>query len=146
LTVTYELRFDTDFDQILNRCIAVHGDHWLTPPLVSAIRSIRQNRLHGVYPTAFALYRNEKLVAGDFGTITGRVYTSYSGYHDESNSGTVQLILISRYLRDNGFAFFDLGMPIDYKTCLGATDISPEEFVALFRAAQTNQRTKSKEQ
>jgi Leu/Phe-tRNA-protein transferase len=133
----YELRFDTDFDHILDRCIAVHGDHWLTPPLVSAIRTIRQHRLHGVYPASFALYRNGKLLAGDFGIIAGRVYTSYSGYHDESNSGTAQLILISRYLRENGFAFFDLGMPIEYKTSLGATDISPEEFISLFRAAQT---------
>jgi Leu/Phe-tRNA-protein transferase len=134
----YELRFDTDFDQILDRCIAVHGDHWLTPPLVSAIRSIRKDRLHGVYPASFALYRNGKLVAGDIGNIAGKVYTSYSGYHDESNSGTVQLILICRYLKEHGFAFFDLGMPMDYKTSLGATDISPKEFVTLFRAAQEN--------
>jgi Leu/Phe-tRNA-protein transferase len=135
----YELCFDTDFDFILDRCISVHGDQWLTPPLVSAIRSIRKNKLHGVYPATFALYRNDKLVAGDFGTITGKVYTSYSGFHDENNSGTVQLILITHYLAEHGFAFFDLGMPIAYKTDLGATDISPEEFVSIFRAAQAHQ-------
>jgi Leu/Phe-tRNA-protein transferase len=132
----YELRFNTDFDLILNRCIKVHGDHWLTPPLISAIRTIRRDRLHGVYPTTFALYRKDKLVAGDFGIIVGKVYTSYSGYHDENNSGTVQLILITRYLEEHGFAFFDLGMPIDYKSSLGAIDIGMEEFVACFRAAQ----------
>jgi hypothetical protein len=47
----------------------------------------------------------------------------------------VQLILATRWLRDNGFAFFDLGMPLDYKIDLGAVDISPEEFVLLFREA-----------
>jgi len=132
----YELRPDADFELIVNRCQEIHGDDWLTAPLVAAIGNIRQNRLHGVYPMSFALYRNDKLVAGEFGVKAGKVYTSYSGYYDESNAGTVQLILTTRWLRENGFAFFDLGMPMDYKTALGATDISPEEFIALFRAAR----------
>jgi len=132
----YELRPDADFDFIVNRCQEIHGGDWLTEPLIAAIRNIRQNRLHGVYPMSFALYRDEKLVAGEFGVKAGEVYTSYSGYYDESNAGTVQLVLTTRWLHDHGFAFFDLGMPLEYKTALGAQDISPEEFVALFRAAQ----------
>jgi len=132
----FELCFDADFEHILDRCIAVHGDEWLTPPLVDAIKTIRRNRIHGVYPASFALYRDGKLVAGEFGVIAGKVYTSYSGYYDEGNAGTVQLILTARYLEEHGFAFFDLGMPLQYKTDLGAIDISPQEFVELFRAAQ----------
>jgi len=132
----YELRYDSDFDFIVNNCQEIHGDDWLTGPLVAAIRDIRQNRLHWVYPTSFALYRNGKLVAGEFGVKVGKVYTSYSGYYDESNAGTVQLILTTRWLKEHGFAFFDLGMPMDYKTDLGATDISPQDFVALFRSSQ----------
>jgi Leu/Phe-tRNA-protein transferase len=132
----YELRPDADFDSIINRCQEIHGEDWLTEPLVAAIRNIRENKLHGVYPMSFALYRDDKLVAGEFGVKVGRVYTSYSGYYDENNAGTVQLIHTARYLQEHDFAFFDLGMPMDYKTALGATDISPENFVALFRAAQ----------
>jgi Leu/Phe-tRNA-protein transferase len=134
----YELRYDADFNRILERCLEIHGDGWLTPPLVDAIKIIRRYRLRGVCPTSFALYRGGKLVAGEFGVQAGRVYTSYSGYHDEDNAGTVQLILASRYLQENGFDFFDLGMPLGYKTDLGAQDIDPETFVALFRSAQTN--------
>jgi len=130
----FELCFDTHFDSIVDRCIEIHGEEWLTPPLIAAIRNIRQKKLHGVYPASFALYRDGKLVAGEFGVIAGRVYTSYSGYYDESNAGTVQLILAARYMQKHGFAFFDLGMPLDYKTNLGATELSPREFVDLFRA------------
>ena len=132
----YELRPDADFDFIVNRCQEIHGKDWLTGPLIAAVRDIRKDRLHGVYPMSFALYRDDKLVAGEFGVKVGKVYTSYSGYYDESNAGTVQLILATRYLEENGFAFFDLGMPMEYKTALGAIDIIPEDFVALFRAAQ----------
>jgi Leu/Phe-tRNA-protein transferase len=132
----YELRYDADFDFIVNRCLEIHGDDWLTAPLVAAIRNIRQNRFHEVYPASFALYRNDKLVAGEFGVKVGKVYTSYSGYYDEKNAGTVQLIHTARWLQEHGFAFFDLGMPMEYKTALGAEDINPEVFISLFRAAQ----------
>jgi Leu/Phe-tRNA-protein transferase len=64
----------------------------------------------------------------------GRVYTSYSGYHEEDCSGTAQMLLTGRYLRDKGFAFWDLGMPLDYKDRLGAKNVSPAEFVNLFRS------------
>jgi Leu/Phe-tRNA-protein transferase len=132
----YELRYDADFDSIVDRCLEVHGEDWLTPPLIAALRNIRRNRMYKAYPVSFALYRNGKLAAGEFGVKVGRVYTSYSGYYDESNAGTVQLILAARFLQEHGFAFFDLGMPMDYKTDLGAVDISPEKFVRLFRDAQ----------
>jgi len=145
----YELRFDNDFYDIVDRCLEVHGDGWLTPPLINAIKYIRlltdykQHPVLGsffnVRPVSFALYRDGKLVAGEFGISTCRaanqplVYTSYSGYYDESNAGTVQLIKATQFLRDNGYAFFDLGMPLDYKNDLGAVNISPEEFVQWFR-------------
>jgi len=132
----YELRPDADFDFIVNRCQEIHGGDWLTAPLIHAVKHIRQNGLHDVYPMSFALYKNDKLVAGEFGVQAGRVYTSYSGYYEENNAGTVQLIHTTRWLRENSFDFFDLGMPMDYKTALGAVDISPEDFTALFRAAQ----------
>ncbi|MDR1857915.1 MAG: GNAT family N-acetyltransferase [Treponema sp.] len=140
----YDLRADADFHRIVDRCLAIHGDDWLTPPLVAAIRQIRQGALRGVYPMSFALYRDGELVAGEFGVQVGKVYTSYSGYYDEDNAGTAQIILATRYLQENGYAFFDLGMPLDYKTTLGAVDISPQDFVALFRLAQNNEKVKSK--
>ena len=144
----YELRADVEFDYILNRCIEKHGDDWLTPPLTDCIKKIRRGE--GVnrpaapagnsllpcpypYPATFGLYRSNKLVAGDFGVVCGSVYTSYSGYYDEPNAGTVQLIQTTRYLQEHGFSFFDLGMPMDYKTELGAEDISMQRFVQLFR-------------
>jgi Leu/Phe-tRNA-protein transferase len=132
----YELCYNTDFDCIIDRCIETHGDDWLTPPLIAAIRNIRRDNLYGVQPASFALYKNGELVAGEFGITAGRVYTSYSGYYDENNAGTIQLIGAARYLEEHGFSFLDFGMPLDYKTSLGAQDLSPQEFVALFRSAQ----------
>lgn len=139
----YELRANADFDYIIDRCVEKHGCDWLTPPLVENIKKIREisDISHNSplvpcskpYPFSFALYRNGKFAAGEFGVVCGKVYTSYSGFYDEDNAGTVQIILTAYYLKENGFSFFDLGMPLDYKTGFGAVDISPERFVQLFR-------------
>jgi Leu/Phe-tRNA-protein transferase len=131
----YELRFDADFDPILDKCLEIHGADWLTAPLVKAIRDIRAAPSLPVRPASFGLYRGEALVAGEFGIVSGKVYTSYSGYTEESGAGTVQMILTAQYLEKNGFAVWDLGMPLDYKLTLGARDISREDFMRVFRKA-----------
>ncbi|MDR2694475.1 MAG: GNAT family N-acetyltransferase [Chitinispirillales bacterium] len=141
----YELKADADFDDIVDRCVKKHGTDWLTPPLVDCVKKIRRNASANhpsaetlspvpyAYPASFALYRDGKLAAGEFGVVCGKVYTSYSGFYEEDNAGTVQLVKTVKYLQENGFSFFDMGMPLNYKTALGATDIGQEEFVGLFR-------------
>jgi Leu/Phe-tRNA-protein transferase len=131
----YELCFDADFDLILDKCLETHGADWLTAPLVKAIRDIRADPSLPVRPVSFGLYREETLVAGEFGIVAGRVYTSYSGYTEESGAGTAQMILTALYLEKNGFAFWDLGMPLDYKLTLGAREISREDFMGFFKKA-----------
>ena len=160
----YELRADVEFDRIIDRCVEKHDSDWLSPALVNCIKEIRlaakgstalsSARLESAklenadadggeqgltpapfaYPASFALYRGEKLAAAEFGVVCGRVYTSYSGFYEEDNAGTVQMILTARYLQEHGFSFLDFGMPMDYKTALGAEEISPQAFVSLFRS------------
>lgn len=85
-------------------------------------------------PVSFSLYKDNRLVAGDIGIQIGRTYTSYSGYHDESSTGMVQLILMSQYLDKEGFAFLDFGPPsgFEYKTYLGASIMDYTEFKNFF--------------
>jgi Leu/Phe-tRNA-protein transferase len=136
----YELKAGADFGRILDGCKAAHGDDWLTTPLVKSITSLQAragaaDMPAGPLPFSFALYRNGSLAAGEFGVISGKVYTSYSGFHAENSAGTVQMILTARWLRERNFAFWDLGMPMDYKTRLGAQNISRGRFLELFREA-----------
>jgi Leu/Phe-tRNA-protein transferase len=142
----YELRINTDFDRILDKCVQIHGADWLTPPLVRILKNMHQTaglsassaprKYMPAKPVSFALYRKGELKAGEIGVVMGRVYTSYSGYYEEDNAGMVQIILMTQWLDDAGFEFLDLGMPLDYKTRLGAKDLSPRHFVELFRAAR----------
>ena len=150
----YELRIDTDFDLILEKCISIHGEAWLTPPLVEIIKNLRQSAAPGrkstmtrplARPFSFGLYRDGELKAGEFGMLTERVYTSYSGYYEEDNAGTIQMILMAQWMEKSGFDFLDFGMPLDYKSDLGAQNIKPGRFVELFRKARGKQGTVKKE-
>lgn len=132
----YDLRINADYDRIVENCVARHGDDWLTKPLLASLSRIRKSGGLPVFPCSFGLYRNGELCAGEFGVVTGRVYTSYSGYHDGNSEGTIQMIMTARYLQDNGFDFWDLGMPLDYKYTLGARDIGIKEFIEIFRRAR----------
>ncbi|MDR1429216.1 MAG: GNAT family N-acetyltransferase [Spirochaetaceae bacterium] len=133
----YEFAFDRDFDRIITRCAEVHGDGWLTKPLTEAIRAVKALGKKEAMPASFGVYRGGELKAGEFGVISGGVYTSYSGYHDESNAGKAQMVLTARWLREQGFAFWDLGMPLEYKNKLGAANVSLKKFLSLFRKART---------
>jgi hypothetical protein len=126
----------SDFDVIMERCVAAHDDAWLTAPLRDALRAIRSRPWLPARPLSFGVYRDGALRAGEFGVLAGRVYTSYSGYYDEDNAGSVQMILTARLLEALGAPFWDLGMPLDYKTGLGARNINTVEFVELFRRGQ----------
>ncbi|MCL2380507.1 MAG: GNAT family N-acetyltransferase [Treponema sp.] len=137
----YELRVNTNFERILDKCVEIHGTDWLTPPLVEILKTLRRNtgsprQITRAAPVSFAVYRDGELKAGEIGVVMGRVYSSYSGYHEEDNAGTVQMILMVQWLKEAGFDFLDMGMPLDYKTALGARDVSPGKFVELFRAAR----------
>jgi Leu/Phe-tRNA-protein transferase len=127
---------ESDFDLIMERCVAVHDDAWLTVPLRAALRAIRSRPWLPARPLSFGLYRDGALRAGEFGVLAGRVYTSYSGYYDEDNAGSVQMIMTARLLEALGAPFWDLGMPLDYKTGLGARNIDAARFVELFRQGQ----------
>lgn len=153
----YELRPNADFSRIVQRCAAVHGDEWLTEELrevfaalhrpgeitlPSPARPVPEGATEGPRFVSFGLYRDGQLAAGEFGAVVGVAYTSYSGYRDEDSAGTVQLILTARWLASAGFAFWDLGMPMEYKTRLGARDLPREEFLELFRAVRGTGRAR----
>ena len=134
----YALRADEDFDAVLEGCVRIHGDEWLTGRLRDCLSLLRTGGA-GAYPVrlrSFGLYRDGRLVAGEFGVSAGGAYTSYSGYYDEDSAGTVQLILTARMLRDAGYALWDLGMPLPYKERLGAQVLERADFITFFRSAR----------
>lgn len=133
----YDLRLDADFETILDACVETHGDIWLRPPLVASWKELFATRKsRAARFSSMELYEGGKLVAGEVGVFVGACYTSLTGFTRESGAGTVQLAATARYLESRGVGLWDLGMPLDYKTRLGALVVSRSEFLARFRDAR----------
>jgi Leu/Phe-tRNA-protein transferase len=133
----YTLHFNSAFDEVLDRCLATHGDGWLRPPLVAALRELAaRGQGAGVRLASFELLRGGTLVAGELGALVGASWTSYSGFRSEDGSGTVQLVALASALAGAGIRLWDLGMPLGYKAALGSVTVDRAAFLAAFRAAR----------
>jgi Leu/Phe-tRNA-protein transferase len=129
----YELKVDIDFDKIIDKCSEIHGESWLTKPLRDCFKKI-----HKMYKKinliSFGVYKNNELKAGEFGIISGKMYVSYTGYYEESSAGTIQMIKMFKYLKNNGIICCNLfGPGYAYKYKFGTIDIDREKYIKLFR-------------
>ncbi len=82
--------------------------------------------------------QNSELVACEIGYRIGRTYTSLSGFSKRdkqyNNYGKLQMVLLAKYLEQNGYAFWNMGHPyMDYKFDLGAKVYSREDFLTLWQ-------------
>ena len=133
----YSLGLDNRFEEVLEACAREHGDAWLRPSLRScfadlfATRDARRARF-----SSGELYDGSELVAGEIGVFVGASYSSLTGYTRVAGAGTVQLAATGRWLEAAGIRVWDLGMPMGYKTALGARLFSRRDFLALFRESR----------
>ncbi len=126
----YEFSMDRQFDLVLQKSVDYHGDGWLTEPLRRALHELRHSpvnerfRMHSI-----ELWLNGEIVAGEIGYSLGTMYTSMTGYHLISGSGSVQLYAAGALLRSKGFRCIDYGEILPYKEDLGARKMSRSAFL-----------------
>jgi len=77
------------------------------------------------------------LVAGEFGSVAGRSYTSFSGFYREDGSGAAQMALTSACLEAAGFAWWDMGQEHAYKHERGARMMPRADFLRAYRVHRT---------
>ncbi len=116
----YTLTFNKDFDLCVQTLVAQYDETWVVPPLIDVMRRIHDNPDDEISVDSVELWNGDKLVAGELGFITHNAYASLCGFHIEDNSGTVQMAALGTWLKENGFAYWDLGMEMDYKYVYGA--------------------------
>lgn len=117
----YTLTFNKNFDLCAQTLISQYDETWVVPPLLDVLRAIHDNPDDEVSVDSVELWNKEgKLVAGELGFITHNAYASLCGFHIEDNSGTVQMAALGTWLKENGFAYWDLGMEMAYKYVYGA--------------------------
>ena len=131
------LRVDSSFGRCLDRIVKHHADErWLTQRLCDAFTKLHDRPMSGVRMRSVEVYGAGGMVAGEIGYTCGRAYTSLSGFHAVSGAGSVQLACLGRLLDEADFAFWDLGMEIEYKHALGATSVDRPRFLERYRSVR----------
>lgn len=132
-----DLVMDTDFDRSLDATHSAHPESWLHDSLRRGYSELHRSDPDSAAPTvrfhAIELLAGSQVVAGEIGYVTGRLYTSASGYYRRSGAGSVQLVALALQLRRSGFSYWDLGMDLPYKRALGAEIVPRAEFLQLVR-------------
>ena len=131
----YTISIDYDFNRVYKGVNRQFGKEcWFCKPLYKNIQPLICNNNSLTSFHSFELWnKNNELVAGDIGVVSGSRYLSMTGFYSENGAGTVLLHSIGKILPKLGFEVWDLGMDLPYKRSLGSKLISRKNFLALVK-------------
>jgi len=139
---TYEIRFDSAFEQVMHACAAPRGQHdgtWISEEMIAAYGTLhRMGYAHSV-----EVWMQEKssrpqrskageleLVGGLYGVAIGRMFYGESMFSKASNTSKIALAHLARQLERWNFGMIDCQMKTLHLASLGAREIPRSEFVA----------------
>ncbi len=127
----FEVRFDTAFTEVLQKCAGVHrpGQEgtWLQPELIEAMSVLHAlGRAHSVE----AYYEGE-LVGGLYGVTVGRVFCGESMFATRSDASKAAFAVLVEKLKAWGYAFIDAQVPTEHLKSLGAIEVYRDYFLKL---------------
>lgn len=113
---------------VLDALDSYHKDNWLIGKYKELVKDLFSQNINVNFKMlSIELYdkKTNALIAGEIGYKIGSTYTSLSGFSSKKkeykNWGKLQMVLLGIYLKNNNYAFWNLGHPyMDYKLKLGA--------------------------
>lgn len=131
----YRVTFNQAFKEVIRQCASVprqDGGTWISEPFVEAWIELHQKGLaHSV-----EVWNGDQLVAGNYGTLIGGVYSGESMFHLESNVAKLAFYALIEHLRSKGHLWIDTQMAIGLTEKWGARLVSREEYQSLLRETQ----------
>lgn len=135
---TFEIRINTDFEEVMNRCAAPRSDGegtWISPEIVEAYTDLHQMGMaHSV-----EAYLDGKLVGGLYGVAIGSVFFGESMFYHEPNASKVAFHFLIEILRKQGYKLLDTQFMNDNVRRYGAIDIPRAEYIKLLKKALEKQ-------
>jgi Leu/Phe-tRNA-protein transferase len=129
----FQLEISSNLDDVFEKINKTHKNSWLTTKYLATLKET-ENLDENFRVISVAIKEDEQTIAGELGYTIGKTYTSLSGFSNRDkryrNYGTVQLVLLAKYLQQQQFSFWNLGQPyMDYKMALGAKIYERKDFL-----------------
>lgn len=121
----YEVRYNTDFKNVILACKSLRKDTWISDEMLEAYIELHKI---GCAKSVEVYYENE-LVGGLYGVKIGALFCGESMFSTRSDASKVALWHLSQKMIQSGADFIDAQMPTEHLLSLGAVPISRTKFL-----------------
>jgi leucyl/phenylalanyl-tRNA--protein transferase len=133
----FDIRFNTDFDQVIARCGEPAPDRpstWINPMILMLYKEL--HRLG--YAHSVEAWEGEELVGGLYGVSLGSAFFGESMFSRRTDASKICLVHLVERLRDKGFTLLDTQFTTDHLKSFGAIDVPKRDYEKLLdRAMQS---------
>jgi leucyl/phenylalanyl-tRNA--protein transferase len=130
----YEIRFDTRFREVMERCGDPRRPHgWITSEFVDAYEELfRLGWVHSV-----ETYLDGDLVGGLYGVRIGGFFAGESMFSTATDASKVALVALVDWLVDTGGLLLDVQWRTDHLASLGVVEVPRAAYLSLLSSAVT---------
>ena len=125
----YEIKFDSAFERVLERCAQVPRagqlGTWLNPSLRAALTNLH----HSGYAHSAEAWIGDRLVGGLYGLTLGGIFFGESMFAEERDASKVAFVHTVRALQRLGYTLIDCQAHTDYLAQFGAIEIHRDRFL-----------------
>lgn len=122
----YEVRFDTRFREVMERCGDPNRAHgWITPSFVDAYEQLFELG----WASSVETYRDGELVGGLYGIRIGGLFAGESMFASERDASKVALVALVERLHATGAMLLDVQWATEHLASLGVVEISQAEYL-----------------
>ena len=128
----YEVRFDTRFREVMERCGDPRRPHgWITAGFIDAYDELFQlGWVHSV-----ETYRDGELVGGLYGVRINGLFAGESMFSTATDASKVALVALVDWLNDSGAQLLDVQWQTDHLASLGVVEVPRAAYLALLHSA-----------
>ena len=136
----FEIRFDTNFVQVMNECKNIREKKegtWIHQEVIDTYTKIHEMG----FAHSFEAYYEGELVGGGYGMNIGDIFCGESMFAKQSDASKVALYHLVQRLKKSGFKFIDCQVPSDHLISLGAKPMPRDEFLLRVKNSLENPKT-----
>ena len=122
----YEVRFDTRFRDVMERCGDPSRPHgWITPQFVDAYETLH----HLGWVHSVETYLGDQLVGGLYGVRIGALFAGESMFSHATDASKVALVALVDWLVETDAALLDVQWTTPHLVSIGAVDMPRAEYL-----------------
>ncbi|MDA3004332.1 MAG: leucyl/phenylalanyl-tRNA--protein transferase [Actinomycetota bacterium] len=131
----FEIRVDTDFENVMRNCAAPHRDNgWITEEFIEAY--VRLHHL-GWAHSIEVIDENGFLAGGLYGVRIGGLFAGESMFHIVRDASKVALMALVQMMKSSGMSLLDVQWLTPHLASLGAISVRRDEYLRLVEIAVT---------